>query len=123
MPPASHLIFDADDTLWETNRRYELVLQDYIEWLQKEGFSESIVRAEKSRVEEVNSATYGVGAAVYLRTLTDTFESLTGRRCTGAETRRIAAYLRDLENDTVDLIPHVAETLSYLGERYELSLL
>ena len=30
--PGQALIFDADDTLWENNARYERVIEDYLDW-------------------------------------------------------------------------------------------
>ena len=33
MPARQHLIFDADDTLWENNVVFEAVIADFITWI------------------------------------------------------------------------------------------
>ena len=62
--PRQHLIFDADDTLWENNIVFEGVIADFIAWLDHPGLTAAEVRAVMDGIER------------------------TGRRCSSSPSRR-----------------------------------
>jgi putative hydrolase of the HAD superfamily len=117
------LVFDADDTLWENNIRFNRVIADYVAWLTDPVLDEASIRAVLRDVEVANTAAHGYGSRVFLRTLADCFERLRARPATAAERRRIEELAVALVEHRVELVPSVAETLRELGSRHRLVLL
>jgi putative hydrolase of the HAD superfamily len=120
--PCSTLLFDADDTLWECNVVFERAIDDFCGWQQRPGLDATAIRRMLGDIERVNSARHGYGATVFLRSLGDCLEQLTGRAPTPEEQdhlRRLAAAVLECR---IELIPEVAETLEALGRRYPLVL-
>jgi putative hydrolase of the HAD superfamily len=117
------LIFDADDTLWENNVRFERVIDSYLDWLAHPTLDRTATRAVLDEVERANVVVHGYGAASFLRSLNDCFERLSERPASRAEAREIEELAAALVSDEVELVPGVAETLAELGRRHELLLL
>jgi putative hydrolase of the HAD superfamily len=117
------LLFDADDTLWENNVRFDRVVDDFIAWLAHPTLDEASIRAVLRDVEAANTVTHGYGSRVFLRTLRDCFERLHARPVTDKERRQIDELAAALVQHRVELVPEVAETLEELGRRHELALL
>jgi len=117
------LVFDADDTLWENNIRFERVIDDFLDWLAHPTLDEHAIRAILRDVEAANSATHGYGSRVFLRSLREVFERLHERPATERERQEIEELAVDLVEHRVELVPEVAETLRELAGRHELALL
>src|SRR4051812_7806189 len=117
------LIFDADDTLWENNVRFETVINDYLEWLRHPTLDKTELRAVLNDIEHANIPTLGYGSKALLQSLGQMFERLYERPAGPAETAEIAELARALANHEVDLVPQVAETLAELASRHVLLLL
>jgi putative hydrolase of the HAD superfamily len=117
------LIFDADDTLWENNVRFERVIDDFLDWLEHPTRDRAAIRAVLDDVEAANSVAHGYGARVFLRSLGECLERLTQRPTTREERRRLDALAAALLDHRVDLLPGVSETLEELGTRHDMFLL
>jgi putative hydrolase of the HAD superfamily len=117
------LIFDADDTLWENNVRFERVIDDFLDWLEHPTRDRAAIRAVLDDVEAANSVAHGYGARVFLRSLGECLERLTERPATDQERRRLDDLAAALLDHRVDLVPGVSETLHELSTRHELILL
>jgi putative hydrolase of the HAD superfamily len=117
------LVFDADDTLWENNIRFERVVDDFVAWLAHPSLDDATIRAVLHDIEIANTAAYGYGSKAFLRTLRDCFERLHARPATEGDQRRIDALAVALVEHRVELVPQVAETLRELGRRHDLVLL
>jgi putative hydrolase of the HAD superfamily len=65
------LVFDADDTLWENNVRFERVVDDFLAWLAHPTLDEATVRTTLHDIEVANTVAHGCGSQVFLRTLRD----------------------------------------------------
>jgi putative hydrolase of the HAD superfamily len=117
------LIFDADDTLWENNIRFERVIDDFLDWLAHPTLARAQIRAVLDDIERANSATHGYGGKMFLRSLGECFERLCERPATNEERRAIDELAATLADHRVELVPGVAETLEELGARHELLLL
>src|SRR5690606_3889877 len=117
------LLFDADDTLWENNVRFERVIDAYLDWLAHPTLDRAAIRAVLDEVERANVAVHGYGTASFLRSLHDCFERLSERPVGPAEAREIEQLAAALVADEVELVLGVAETLAELGSRHELMLL
>ena len=117
------LVFDADDTLWENNIRFERVVADYLDWLAHPDLDRHAQRAVLNEVERVNSALHGYGSMVFVRSLHDCFERLTGRLADARERAEIDSLAEELRQPRVDLVPQAAHVLADLSSRHTLRLL
>jgi putative hydrolase of the HAD superfamily len=117
------LVFDADDTLWENEVRFERVIDDFLAWVAHPTLDEAAVRAVLNDVEAANVMAHGYGSRSFLRSLHDCFERLQERPGTEPERREIEALATALVEHRVELVPEVADTLTQLGRRHRLALL
>jgi putative hydrolase of the HAD superfamily len=117
-----HLIFDADDTLWENNIVFEGVIADFIAWLDHPGMSAAEVRAAMDSIEREHAAEYGYGTKVFELTLEETVRRLHDDALTTADAEQIALLMRRLRWDRLDIIAGVPETLAELRGRHDLLL-
>jgi putative hydrolase of the HAD superfamily len=118
-----HLIFDADDTLWENNVLFERTIDDFIEWMAHPTLDPVAVREILLDIERANAEAHGYGSKVFLRSLHDCFEHLAERPVDGATAADIVALAHRLEHHQVELIPDVAATLDELAIRQDVLLL
>ncbi len=121
--PRQHLIFDADDTLWENNVVFEGVIADFIAWLDHPGLTAAEVRAVMDGIEREHAAEYGYGTKVFELTLEATVRRLHDGRLTRADEEQIATLMARLRWDRLDIIDGVPETLAELRRRHDLLLL
>jgi putative hydrolase of the HAD superfamily len=117
------LIFDADDTLWENNRLFERVIDDFITWIEHPTLDRAEIRRIMNDVEAANVVAHGYGTEVFLRSLADCFERLRERPAGPGERQAIDELARALVHHEVELMPGVTDTLADLGRRHELLLL
>src|SRR6185437_10865015 len=80
--PRQHLIFDADDTLWENNVVFEGVIADFIAWLDHPRMTADEVRAVMDGIEREHAARFGYGTKVFELTLEETVRRLRVGRLT-----------------------------------------
>jgi len=118
-----HLIFDADDTLWENNVLFERTIDDFIEWIDHPTLDRAAVRHVLLDIERANATAHGYGSKVFLRSLHDCFERLAERPVDEAATEAIGALTYRLVHHEVELIPGVAVCLDELTTRHDVLLL
>lgn len=123
MAPRQHLIFDADDTLWENNVVFEGVIADFIAWIDHPSLDEAEVRAVLDEVEHLHAAEHGYGTKVFALTLEVTARRLRERDLSAADREEIAGLLTRLAWDQLEIIDGVPETLAELRARHDLLLL
>jgi putative hydrolase of the HAD superfamily len=117
------LIFDADDTLWENNVRFERVIDDFLGWLDHPTLAKEQLRPILDDIERANTVTVGYGSKALLYNLRETFEHLYQRQITDVESKQIEELAIALIDHRVDLIEGVPETLAELAGRHDLLLL
>jgi putative hydrolase of the HAD superfamily len=117
------LIFDADDTLWENNRLFERVVEDFIDWIEHPTLDRAEIRRILNDVEAANTVAHGYGTEVFLDSLADCFARLRDRPAGAAARREIEELAHALMHHEVELMPGVADTLSDLRRRHRLLLL
>jgi putative hydrolase of the HAD superfamily len=117
------LIFDADDTLWENNVRFERVIDDYLAWLRHPTLDKVALRHILDDIERANVPVLGYGSKALLGSLGQMFEHLYERPITARERMELDDLVAALRNHEVELVPQVAETLAELGSRHQLLLL
>jgi putative hydrolase of the HAD superfamily len=118
-----HLIFDADDTLWENNVLFERAIDDFIDWVDHPTLDPIEIRRILLDIERANAAAHGYGSKVFLRSLHDCFEHLAERPVDEQAVESIARLTLRLANHEIELIPDVSDTLDVLGQRHDLLLL
>ena len=118
-----HLIFDADDTLWENNVLFDRAIDDFIEWVDHPTLDPDAIRGILLDIELANAASHGYGSKVFLQSLHACFEHLAERPASAADAADIARLTQRLANHEMELIPEVASTLHDLGRRHDLLLL
>ena len=118
-----HLIFDADDTLWDANVLFERAINDFIEWMAHPTVDHAAIRATLHDIEAANSVTHGYGTRVFLRSLHDCFEHLLEREPTPEDREQIEALAAPLLAHAIEPIAGVEATLQTLAARHDLMLL
>lgn len=119
-----HLIFDADDTLWENNRVFEEVIADFVEWLEHPELDAAGVREVLDEIEHANIAVHGYGTRAFTTNLTETYRRI-GSGTLGDEELEleVARLVRRLRWERLELIADVEATLEALAARHDLLLL
>jgi putative hydrolase of the HAD superfamily len=118
-----HLIFDADDTLWENNVLFEQVIDEFIAWLDHAELDPAGVRAALDEIERAHTVEHGYGTRVFTLTLEVAVGRLHRRELTPADREAIARMTTRLAWEQIEIIPGVAETLAVLADRNDLLLL
>jgi putative hydrolase of the HAD superfamily len=121
--PRQHLIFDADDPLWESNIVFEQVIEEFIAWLDHPALAPGEVRAVLDEVEHAHSAAHGYGTKVFVVSLEVTVKRVSEREPTAADREAIARLTARLAAEQLEIIPGVPETLAELGRRHDLLML
>jgi putative hydrolase of the HAD superfamily len=122
-PLCQHLIFDADDTLWENNVVFEQVIAEFIDWLDHPRLEPGEVRGILDEVESLHAVEHGYGAKVFMLTLEVTVRRLRDGDLTAPDRETIARLMTRLAWDQLDIIAGVPETLAELRRRHDLLLL
>jgi putative hydrolase of the HAD superfamily len=122
-PERRHLIFDADDTLWECNIYFEQAIEDFIDYLDHSTLDRTQVRATLDEVEHANTVTHGYGAKLFEKSLHDVYARLSERDISADDLNVIVGFSERILNQPMVLLPGVQETLEVLREHYALVML
>jgi putative hydrolase of the HAD superfamily len=118
-----HLIFDADDTLWDSNIHFLEAEAEFVAGLVAAGVGETVaVRAAIRRRELEIIRSHGYGRepfVVLMRMVAAELAPSRSRETLGAAVERIAAHFRERE---CELLPDVEATLVELAARHHLTL-
>lgn len=117
-----HLIFDADDTLWENNIYFEQAFDQFCEYLNHSRLTPDEIRAVLDEIEIENNRIHGYGAENFGRNLSQCFLHLAERAVEDHDLNRVTAYAHEILSREVELMPGVAETLPFLADLHELTL-
>lgn len=117
-----HLIFDADDTLWENNIYFEEAFDRFCDFLGHSSMTPPQVRAVLDEIEIVNAQIHGYGSRNFARNLAACFQHLAEREISPEDLETVKRFAYEILEKPVELIEGVAETVSQLAERHELTL-
>ncbi len=117
-----HLVFDADDTLWENNVYFEQAFEEFCSYLNHSSLSPAGIRAVLDEIEIENSRIHGYGALNFGRNLSQCYLRLAERAVDEHDLRRVTAFAHQILQQEVELMEGVAETLPFLAEKHELTL-
>lgn len=115
----SHLLMDADDTLWENNIYFEQAIHAFITFLNHSQLSPEGVRAVLDEVERL----MGYGAANFTRSLIETYRRLAEKDPLDEDVQWVRQLGEHIHAHPLQLLDGVKETLDYLVSRYDLVLL
>ena len=118
-----HLIFDADDTLWENNVYFERAVDEFLDFLAHATLTRDAVRAVLDEIERANLAVHGYGSRAFAANLRQTYEHLAERDLDEASLTTVMAFGERILSQELELIAGVEETLAYLAPRHDLTLL
>jgi putative hydrolase of the HAD superfamily len=122
-PPGQTLLIDADDTLWENNVYFERAIAAFISYLNHHTYSPAEVRITLNQVERETILTHGYGLTSFTCSLVTCFERLSPAPVTEDKIQRILSFARSIEEQEIELLPCVAETLADLASRHRLILM
>ncbi len=117
-----HLLFDADDTLWENNIYFERAISAFISYLDHRVHTDEEVREHLNLCERATIAAYGYGLKSFHRSLVDCFEQLSQDPVTPEKHARIVSFADSISEQEIEVLPCVRETLLELQQRHHLIL-
>jgi putative hydrolase of the HAD superfamily len=121
--PGQTLLIDADDTLWENNIYFERAIAAFISYLNHHEYSPAEVRNALNAVERETILAHGYGLSSFTRSLVTCFHRLSPAPVTEEKAQRILGFARSIEEQEIELLPGVAETLAELATRHRLILM
>jgi putative hydrolase of the HAD superfamily len=117
-----HLIFDADDTLWENNVYFENAFQEFCAYLNHSSLKPDEIRAILDEIEIENNKIHGYGALNFGRNLSQCYLRLAERAVAERDLKRVTAFAHEILQQGIELMDGVADTLPFLAEKHELTL-
>jgi putative hydrolase of the HAD superfamily len=122
MPTFDVIAFDADDTLWHTERLYVNAQARFVELLAHYHNPEWI-QERLDETEGRNLAHFGFGIKAFALSMIETAVELTEGRVSGNDIGALVKLARDMLHAEVELLDQVAETVARLAQQYPLMLI
>ena len=117
-----HLIFDADDTLWENNIYFEDAFDQFCTYLAHSSMTPAEVRAVLDEIECINSKINGYGSLNFARNLTACMQRLSERDISEGDLAAVMDLAQAIRERPIELIEGVEETLAELSTRHDLTI-
>lgn len=117
-----HLIFDADDTLWENNVYFEAAFDRFCAYLSHSSMSPREVRAVLDEIERANSKIHGYGSRKFAHNLAECYQRLAERDISPADLDTVKNFAHAILEQPIELLDGVAETIAELASRHELTI-
>jgi putative hydrolase of the HAD superfamily len=115
------IAFDADDTLWHTERLYAAA-QGKLARLLSERYGVAGVEEALYQTETRNLPLYGFGTKAFGLSMVETAVALTGGRIRGSEVGQIVTWVREMLEADIELLDHVQETVAELSRSHMLMI-
>ncbi len=115
------IAFDADDTLWHTERLY-VDTQAWFAGLLSRYHDPDWINQSLDQAEARNVAHFGYGIKSFALSMIETAVELTEGRISGQDIHAIIDKAKEMIGAEVELLDHVAETIPLLAKRYRLML-
>src|ERR1700730_11304198 len=117
------ILIDGDDTLWENNVYFEQAIEAFIDFLAHSSMSRDQVRAALDEIKRMDVSVHGDRSASSTKTLRQTYERLAERDLRPDDIEHVLQLGQRIASQPVQLLPDVADTISYLAGRHDLMLL
>jgi putative hydrolase of the HAD superfamily len=116
------IAFDADDTLWHTERifistkeKYAALLADYHDYI--------YIERHLDATETKNIQHFGYGIKGFTLSMIETACELTEGRITGDKIKEIISFAKEMISAPIDVLDGVRETIAELSENYRLMVI
>lgn len=113
------IVFDGDDTLWETERLYDDARKRAREIVEDSGLDGERWEALERRIDVANVERFGLGAERFPTSCTEAYEELSAQNCVPANARireAVRAAARGVFERPAPLVAHARETLDALRQ-------
>lgn len=117
-----HLIFDADDTLWENNIYFEAAFDRFCSYLAHASMSPAEIRAVLDEIEMANAKIHGYGSRNFARNLAACYQKLSQHDISPDDLENVKEFAHAILEQPIELLAGVAETLAELSSRHELTI-
>ncbi|MDA5557215.1 HAD-IA family hydrolase [Shimia sp. MMG029] len=114
--------FDADDTLWHTERLFRLTQERFAELL-KDFTDPAHLHDRLLEAERRNVGHYGFGVKGFVLSMIETAIEVTDEKVPASVISELMACGRDMLAHPIDLLPNVAEVVGALAESHRLILI
>ena len=118
----STIAFDADDTLWHSERVFKLTEERFAallaDYLDSEGLSRRLLETEKRNLDF-----YGYGRKGFVLSMIETAIDVTDGKVPTAILKDLIDLGRDMAAHPIEILPDVRETLEAVAERYRILLI
>lgn len=122
MPPFDLIAFDADDTLWHTERYY-VEAQTQFTQLLAHYHDPAWIQERLYQTEMQNIQQFGYGIKAFALSMLETAVELTEGRISGGDVQAILELAKGMLNAKIELLDTVQETLPALAGRYPLMVI
>ena len=116
------IAFDADDTLWHTERLYVEAQERFAQMLANyhapEWINDRLYQTEIRNIQH-----FGYGIKAFVLSLIETAMELTEGRISSREIREIVNWAREMLNSEVELLPHVSQIIPQLSSQYPMMII
>ena len=116
------IAFDADDTLWHTERLYVDAQARFVQLLAHYRDPEW-VRERLFQTEMRNMQHFGYGVKAFALSMIETAVELTEGQVSGHDTYALIGLAKEMLGAEVELLPHVGEAIPALAARYPLMVI
>jgi putative hydrolase of the HAD superfamily len=116
------IAFDADDTLWHTERLYAEAQKQFTQMLANyhdpEWINDRLYQTEIRNIQH-----FGYGIKAFALSLIETAIELTEGRITSKEIQEIMDWAKKMLNSEVELLPNVSHIIPQLSSQYPLMII
>lgn len=116
------LAFDADDTLWHTERLYVDAQARFTQLLSRYHRAEW-VQTRLDETEARNIAHFGYGIKAFALSMIETAVELTEGRIAGHDIQTLIDWAKEMLNADIELLDTVAQTIPQLAQQYPLMVI
>jgi putative hydrolase of the HAD superfamily len=117
-----HLIFDADDTLWENNIYFEDAFDQFCGYLAHSSMTPQQIRALLDEIEQTNVKINGYGCRNFARNLAACLEHLAEHDISEHDLKAVMDLAHAILDRPIELLDGVEDTIAELSARHELTI-
>jgi putative hydrolase of the HAD superfamily len=122
MPKFDAIAFDADDTLWHSERLYAHTQAEFAKLL-AHYCDEKFIHDRLYKTESRNLAHFGFGVKGFALSMIETAVELTEGRISGRDIQTIINLAKDMLTADVELLDGVSETIAALAQSHRLMVI
>ncbi len=122
MPHFDIIAFDADDTLWHSERLYARTQTEFAKLLAHYR-DEKFINERLYETESRNIAHFGFGVKAFALSMIETAVELTDGRVSGNDIQAIINLAKDMLNADIELLDGVSETIAALAQSHRLMVI